>query len=125
MSHKSFILIKTYVDTPELLNGVKGDDLLQQLCPVVVALFDKSVLYLSRSLLGAYLGTRRLGEPQSPLVLKGVLDVEVVLVVEDSDGLGAILDVVGVLLAIGGDGNGGQVDLLVHVLGVGRGSSHD
>lgn len=27
--------IRTYVDTPELLDGIKGDDLLQKIVPVV------------------------------------------------------------------------------------------
>ena len=69
-----------------------------------------------------YLAARRLGEPQSPLVLERVLDVEVILVVEDGDVLAVILDVVDIgLAALWGDGDRGQIDLLVHVVGGGHG----
>lgn len=72
-----------------------------------------------------YLATWRLREPKSPLVLQGVLDVEVVLVVEDGDGLAIIgLGVTALFLAVGGDGDCRQVDLLVHVGRFGRRSSH-
>lgn len=52
-----------------------------------------------------YLAARRLCEPQSPLVLKGVLDVEVVLVVEDGDGLASV-GLTSLLLSVRIDGNG-------------------
>lgn len=54
-----------YVYTPKLFYRLKGDDLLQQIIPVVA------------------LATGRLGEPQCPPVCKRVLDVEVVLVMKD------------------------------------------
>lgn len=57
--------MQTYVNTPELLYRLEGDDLLQQVIPVVA------------------LAAGRLGEPQCPPVGKRVLDVEVVLVMED------------------------------------------
>lgn len=71
-----------------------------------------------------YLAARGLGEPKSPLVLERVLDVEVVLVVEDGDGIVATLAVGNILLAVGVDGDGRQVDLLVHLGGFGCGSGH-
>jgi hypothetical protein len=79
----------TYVDSPELLHAVEGDDLLQELIPVLLA-------------------ARRLGEPESPRVLKLVLDVEVGRVVEDSDNLavGTIGRSVLLVLALLGDGDG-------------------
>ena len=58
----------TYVDTPELLDAVEADDLLQKLVPVLLAAW-------------------RLGEPERPGVLESVLDGEVVGVVEDGDDL--------------------------------------
>lgn len=61
----------TYVDSPELLDAVEADDLLEQLVPVLLA-------------------TRRLGEPQGPGVLESVLDVEVLRIVEDGDNLLAV-----------------------------------
>jgi hypothetical protein len=77
---------KTYVDSPELLNAVKADDLLQKLVPVL-------------------LSARRLGEPEGPCVLQLVLDVEVRRVIEDGDNLGLVLGFL-LLAANGGDGNG-------------------
>lgn len=71
----------TYVDTPELLDAVEADDLLEQLMPVLLA-------------------ARRLGEPQRPLVLQLVLDIEVGRVVEDGD------DGLLVVGAVGGVGHG-------------------
>lgn len=61
----------THVDTPEFLDAVEADDLLEQLVPVLLAAW-------------------RLGEPQSPGVLKSVLDVEVLRVIEDGHDLLAI-----------------------------------
>jgi hypothetical protein len=52
-----------------------------------------------------------------------VLDVKVVLVVENSDGL-VILHVGRIFLASGVDGDGGEVDLLVHLGGFCYGGSH-
>ena len=89
-------LVFTHVDTPELLNAVKADDLLQKLVPVLLA-------------------ARRLGEPESPGVLKLVLDVEVGGVVKDGDDLaggGAIGGGFFLVLALGGDGDGVERDRL-------------
>lgn len=72
----------------------------------------------------AYLSARGLGEPESPLVLEGVLDIEVIFVVEDRHGLAVVLGLAGVLSALGGDGDGGEIDLLVHVGCLRRSSSH-
>lgn len=80
----------TYVDAPEFLNTVEADDLLEQLVPVLLAAW-------------------RLGEPQSPGVLKSVLDVEVLRVIEDGHDLLAIaIGTVGGIreAAFGRDGNG-------------------
>ena len=96
---------RTYVDSPELLNAVEADDLLQELVPVL-------------------LSAGRLGEPEGPCMLQLVLDVEVRGVIEDSDNLGIVL-VRGVLLlaANGGDGNGverhGLRGDISHVCGIG------
>jgi hypothetical protein len=72
----------TYVDSPEFLNRVKRDDLLQQLSPVVAL---PVLAQPARNAVQAatYLAARRLGEPQRPCVHEGVLDVEVLRVVED------------------------------------------
>lgn len=56
----------TYVDSPELLNAVEGDDFLQQFVPVLLSRWG-------------------LGEPEGPGVGKWVLDIEVVGIVEDGD----------------------------------------
>lgn len=72
----------------------------------------------------AYLSARGLGEPESPLVLEGVLDIEVIFVVEDRHGLAVVLGLAAVLSALGGDGDGGEIDLLVHVGCLRRSSSH-
>jgi hypothetical protein len=93
------------IDAPKLFNRVKGDDFLEEVVPVVA------------------LSARGLGEPKSPLVLERVLDVEVVLVVENSDGL-VVLDVGRLFLASGVDGDGGEVDLLIHLGGFCCGGSH-
>lgn len=61
-----------------------------------------------------YLAAGRLSEPESPLVLKRVLHVEVILVVEDRDRLAIGLGLAILLLAVGGHRDRGQVDLLVH-----------
>ena len=71
----------------------------------------------------SHLSTRGLSEPESPLVLERVLDVEVVLVVKNSDGL-VVLDVGRIFLAGGVDGDGGEVDLLVHHGSFRCGSGH-
>jgi hypothetical protein len=95
---------KTYVDSPELLNTVKADDLLQKLVPVL-------------------LSARRLGEPEGPFVLQLVLDVEVRRVIEDGDDLGFVLGLL-LLAANGGDGNGverhGLRGGISHVCGIGE-----
>jgi hypothetical protein len=80
---------RTYVDSPELLDAVEADDLLQELVPVLLAAWG-------------------LGEPESPGVLKSVLNGEVVGVVEDGDDLAAGAIGGGLLLlgALGRDGDG-------------------
>lgn len=80
----------TYVDAPEFLDTVEADDLLEQLVPVLLAAWG-------------------LGEPQSPGVLKSVLDVEVLRIVENGHDLVAIaIGTVGGIreAAFGRDGNG-------------------
>lgn len=57
------------IDAPEFFHGAEGNHLLKQIVPVVA------------------LATGGLGEPQSPFVHKRVLHVEVIGVVEDSDGI--------------------------------------
>lgn len=88
---------ETYVDSPELFNAVEADDLFQQLVPVLLA-------------------ARRLGEPQSPGVLKLVLHVEVGRVVENSDDLAVGARAIGgslvLLVALGRNGNGVERDRL-------------
>lgn len=62
-----------------------------------------------------YLAARGLGEPQRPLVLKRVLDIEVVLVVEDGDEL--LVHVGGgnlVVVTIRRDGDRLEIDLVRH-----------
>jgi len=65
-----------------------------------------------------YLSTRGLSEPERPLAGKGVLDVEILLVVEHRDRLRNFLglNLVGivVILSVWGDGDGAEVDLLRH-----------
>lgn len=66
------------------------------------------------------LAGRGLGEPEGPVVCQRMLDVEVILVVEDSDGLaggrgGGVSGGGGVVAALGRDGDGGQIDLLGHL----------
>lgn len=66
------------------------------------------------------LARRGLGEPEGPVVCQRVLDIEVILVVEDGDGLagggrGGIGGGRGVVAALGRDGDGGQIDLLSHL----------
>jgi hypothetical protein len=80
---------KTYVDTPEFLDGIEGDDLFQEIIPVV-ALRVLSVRSVGERLkvgerMRTNLSTRRLGKPQGPFVHKRMLDIEVILVVKDSD----------------------------------------
>lgn len=107
----------TYIDTPKFLNGIKSDNLLEKIVPVVAlshALVDRGHTTLPGS--GAlYLAAWGLGEPQSPLVLKRMLHVEVILVVKDSDRCIVILGLASLLLPSGVDGDRRQVDLLVHV----------
>lgn len=54
-----------------------------------------------------------------------MLDVEVVLVVEDGDGLAVVLGVGAAVIAVGGDGDGRKIDLLVQVGRFSRNGSHD
>lgn len=62
------------------------------------------------------LSAGRLGEPECPPVGKGMLDIEVVLVVENGDGLVVVLGggALGLVTSIGGDGDGGKIDLVGH-----------
>ena len=54
-----------------------------------------------------------------------MLDVEVVLVVEDGDGLAVVFGVGAAVIAVGGDGDGRKIDLLVQVGRFSRNGSHD
>lgn len=56
---------QTYVDAPEFLNGIKGNNFLQEVVPVIT---------FSR---------RWLREPKTPFVHKRMLDIEIVDIVED------------------------------------------
>lgn len=101
-----------YVDTPELLNRVEGDDLLQQIIPVVT-LNLQSIQENGEVQAQTRLSTRWLGEPQSPLVHERMQDIKVVLIVEDGDLL--ILApwrfwLLVLIAAFWGDGDGGQVN---------------
>jgi hypothetical protein len=65
-----------------------------------------------------YLSTRRLSKPERPPAGKGVFDVEILLVVENSDRLRNFLGLrpVGIVLVLSvwGDGDGAEVDLFRH-----------
>ena len=105
---------ETYVDSPELLHRVECNNFLQQIVPVV-ALHQASQLvshHLNQKIC-PYLATGRLGKPKSPLVHQRVLDVEVLRVVEHSDGVSVRLRLLGDFLLFGGHGAGGGV-LVVH-----------
>lgn len=75
----------SYVYTPELLNGVECDNFLQEVVPIVI-LVDGQHQKQDTKGMGACLSTWWLGEPESPLVHQGMLDVEIVFVMEDRDG---------------------------------------
>ena len=113
--------LETYVNSPELLNRVEGDNLLQQVIPVVtletipVSVYDVEIGLLHIRSRGTDLAAGGLGEPQGPLVLKRVLDIEVILIVKDGNVL-AVIGVGGIKagLPLSGDGDGGKVDLLRH-----------
>lgn len=111
---------QAYIDAPELLDRPKGDDLLQQLVPVV-ALLPKSASPDPHQPCGAGVSTNLsaggLGEPQRPLVRQGMNRVEVLLVVKDGHGVARVLGrrARGGIAAIGRDGDGGEVDLLGHL----------
>lgn len=62
------------------------------------------------------LSAGRLGEPECPPVGKGMLDIKVVLVVENGDGLVVVLGggALRLVTSIGGDGDGGKIDLVGH-----------
>lgn len=97
---------QTHVDTPELLNAVKADDLLEQLVPVLLA-------------------TWWFGEPEGPGVLQLVLDVEIGWVVEDGHDLVVARWLVAVCGAVGCVGHaaiwrdGDRVERNLLILGVG------
>lgn len=112
---------RTYVDTPELLDRVEGNNFLQKIIPVVALRPHKSVhegaLVGAAGCEAAYLAAGRLGEPQGPVVLERVLDVEVIFVIKDSHQ--AVVRIVCgnailALVALGRDGDRLQVDLLRH-----------
>lgn len=88
-----------YVDTPEFLDGVESDNFLQEIIPVIT-LQSNQLHYCI--VIGNWtdLSTWWLGEPQSPLVHEGMLDVEVVLVVEDSDLLLILVAVLGAIICL-------------------------
>ena len=77
---------ETDIDAPELLYRIKCDDFFEKIVPVValvhVSMRTKSMLW---GMEGCYLSTGRLGEPQSPLMHQGMLDVEILWIVENSD----------------------------------------
>ncbi len=84
----------TYIDTPELLDAVKSDHLLEQVVPVValsqVSNANLQTLHpykLLRTGGSPHLARRRFCKPQSPCVHQRVFDIEVVLVVEHCDRL--------------------------------------
>lgn len=70
-----------------------------------------------------YFSTRGFGKPQGPLILKRVLNIEVILIVENSHRLVTVLGLGALTLAIGRDGDCGKVNLLVHIGSFG-GSGH-
>ena len=112
--------LKTYVNAPELLNRVESDNLLQQVIPVIaletvsVSVHDVEIGPLHVRSRGTDLAAGGLGEPQGPLVLKRVLDIEVILVVKDSDILVVGVGGIKAGLTLWGDGDSGKVDLLRH-----------
>lgn len=75
----------SYVYTPEFLYGVECDNLLQEVVPVVI-LGDSQHHKQNIKGTGTCLSTWWLGEPESPFVHQWMLDVEIVFVMEDSDG---------------------------------------
>ncbi len=75
----------SYVYTPEFLNGVECDNLLQEVVPIVILSNGQHQKQNTKGM-GACLSTWWLGEPESPLVHQWMLDVEIVFVMEDSDG---------------------------------------
>jgi len=76
-------ICKSYVDTPEFLDGVECNDLLKQIIPVVSLQFV-SRWKASRSA-QTHLSRGWLSEPERPLVHQRVLDIEVVFIMEDGD----------------------------------------
>lgn len=79
-----------------------------QLSPcIAIRIQHQPTFNLGRSYLSAW----GLGEPESPLVLKRVLDIEVIFVMEHSDVL--VVLGIGSGLALGIDGDSGKIDLLV------------
>jgi hypothetical protein len=76
---------QTNIDTPEFLNRVEGDDLFQQVIPV---LLSKGLALVFREVQAQTYpptSTGWLGEPECPLVHERMLDVEVVLVMKHGD----------------------------------------
>ena len=73
-------MAQTYVDAPKFLDTVEADDLLQQLRPVLLA-------------------TWWLGEPQSPGVLKLMLDIEIRRIVKHGHDL---LVIAKLIISVGG-----------------------
>lgn len=111
---------RTYVDTPELLDRVEGNNFLQKIIPVISLCPQESVhddaLPDAVGCKAAYLAAGGLGEPKSPVVLERVLHVEVIFVVEDGH---EAVGIIGRKAALGlvtlrRDGDRLQVDLLRH-----------
>ena len=83
----------TYIDTPEFLYGVERNHFLKQVIPVITLKY-RSAKSNSPAPCGrqkTHLPAGWLGEPERPPVRERMLDVKVVLVVENSDGLARVL----------------------------------
>jgi len=76
---------ETYVNAPELLHRIKSHHLLQEIIPIITLpnVSPHPSYYLV--VLPAHLATGRLRKPQSPLMHKRMLDIEIVFVVKHSD----------------------------------------
>lgn len=103
----------SYMDAPELLDGIKSDNLFQKIIPVIALFMVSANLPICTSNRLTNLAAWWLGEPQSPLVLQRMLHVEVVLVVEHGNRSAAVLCVG--IVATRRNGDGGKIHLLVHV----------
>ena len=75
----------TNIDPPKLLDGVESDNFLEEIVPIVSLGQVSTQYWVSIVVWLPYLSARGLGKPQRPFVHQGVLDIEVVRIVEDSD----------------------------------------